>query len=162
MTNAWPSSFRKSSASHFNDRFYPIVSGVVRTHNFYPTGPAGHEDGVANLALGLGKTIVDGGVTWTYSPSYPRHAPPYASPRDLLQNTQTQLWAVNMQPARYDPISESEYLVQVGLDDAERDDVLRHIPRRPMILRRIAWCWGSGKGPRGRRLARCSNWTMCR
>ncbi|HNO77191.1 MAG TPA: PEP/pyruvate-binding domain-containing protein [Phycisphaerae bacterium] len=110
----------------FNDRFYPIVSGVVRTHNFYPTGPAGHEDGVANLALGLGKTIVDGGVTWTYSPSYPRHAPPYASPRDLLQNTQTQLWAVNMQPARYDPISESEYLVQVGLDDAERDDVLRY------------------------------------
>ncbi len=110
----------------FNDRFYPIVSGVVRTHNFYPTGPAGHEDGVVNLALGLGKTIVDGGVTWTYSPSFPRHAPPYASPRDLLQNTQTLLWAVNMEPARYDPISESEYLVQVGLDDAERDDVLRY------------------------------------
>ncbi|MCB9851198.1 MAG: hypothetical protein H6817_10905 [Phycisphaerales bacterium] len=109
----------------FNDRFYPIVSGVVRTHNFYPTGPARHEDGVVNLALGLGKSIVDGGVTWTYSPRYPHHAPPFASPRDLLHNTQTQLWAVNMQPACYDPVSESEYLVQVGLEDAERDDVLR-------------------------------------
>jgi len=109
----------------FNDRFYPIVSGVIRTHNFYPAGPARHEDGVVSLALGLGKTIVDGGVTWTYSPRFPQHAPPFASARDLLRNTQTQFWAVNMEPARYDPVSESEYLVQAGLEEAERDDVLR-------------------------------------
>lgn len=65
----------------FGERFYPIVSGVMRTHNYYPTGPAGPEDGVVSLALGLGKTIVDGGVTWTYSPRFPSHRPPYGSDR---------------------------------------------------------------------------------
>ena len=109
----------------FNGRFYPIVSGVIRTHNYYPSGPARHEDGVVNLALGLGKTIVDGGVTWTYSPRYPNHRPPFGSTRDLLKNTQTQFWAVSMEPAPYDPVNEAEHLVQAGLDAAEWDDVLR-------------------------------------
>lgn len=111
----------------FNDRFYPIISGVIRTHNYYPTGPAKHEDGVVNLALGLGKTIVDGGISWTYSPRYPRHSPPYESARDLLKNTQTRFWAVSMKPARFDSMTETEYLIQAGLDAAERDDVLRFI-----------------------------------
>lgn len=106
-------------------RFYPVVSGVIRTHNCYPSGPASPEDGVVNLALGLGKTIVDGGVTWTYSPRYPRHSRPFASPSDLLKNTQTRFWAVSMEPAPYDPVNEAEYLVQCGLDVAETDDVLR-------------------------------------
>jgi hypothetical protein len=109
----------------FGERFYPIVSGVIRTHNYYPSGPANPEDGVVNLALGLGKTIVDGGVTWTYSPRYPHHRPPFGSARELLRNTQTQFWAVSMEPAPYDPVNEAEYLVQSGLDVAEWDDVLR-------------------------------------
>jgi hypothetical protein len=109
----------------FNNRYYPIVSGVIRTHNYYPTGPARHEDGVVTLALGLGKTIVDGGIAWNYSPRYPRHAPPYGSIHELLRNSQTRFWAVNMEAGQFDPINEAEYLVQAGLDDAERDDVLR-------------------------------------
>ncbi|MBU0641535.1 MAG: PEP/pyruvate-binding domain-containing protein [Planctomycetes bacterium] len=109
----------------FGERFYPIVSGVIRTHNHYPSGPARAEDGVVNLALGLGKTIVDGGITWTYSPRYPNHRPPFGSMRELLKNTQTQFWAVSMEPAPYDPVNEAEYLVQNGLDVAEWDDVLR-------------------------------------
>ncbi len=110
----------------FDERFYPIVSGVARTHNYYPTGPARPEDGVVNLALGLGKTIVDGGVTWTYSPRFPHHQPPFASAADLLRNTQTRFWAVSMQPAPYDPVNEEEHLVAAGLDVAEWDDVLRY------------------------------------
>lgn len=110
------------------DRFYPTISGVIRSHNFYPSGPARPEDGVVNLALGLGKTIVDGGVTWTYSPRHPRHSPPYGSVGDLIKNTQTRFWAVNMGPApAYDPVNEAEYLVSAGLDEAEYDDSLRHI-----------------------------------
>ncbi len=111
----------------FDERFYPIVSGVARTHNYYPTGPARADDGVASLALGLGKTIVDGGVTWTYCPRYPRHGPPFASARDLLKNTQTRFWVVNMGPTPHDPVNEAEYLVESGLDVAEWDDVLRFI-----------------------------------
>jgi hypothetical protein len=110
------------------ERFYPTISGVIRTYNFYPTGPARPADGVVNLALGLGKMIVDGGVTWTYSPAYPRHSPPYGSVQDLLKNSQTTFWAVNMgPPPPYDPIHEAEYLVQGDLTDAEYDGVLRPI-----------------------------------
>jgi len=111
----------------FDGRFYPIVSGVVRTHNFYATGPAAPADGVVHLALGLGKTIVDGGVTWTYCPRYPRRPAPYGSAQELLRNTQTGFWAVHMGPVPYDPVNEAEYLVRCGLNLAEWDDVLRFV-----------------------------------
>jgi hypothetical protein len=110
------------------DRFYPDVSGVGRSYNFYPTGPARPEEGVVSLALGLGKTIVDGGVSWTFSPAYPKKPPPFASVGELMRGTQTEFWAVNMgQPPAYDPVSETEYLVKAGLKDAESDEVLRFL-----------------------------------
>ena len=109
----------------FDRRFYPVVSGVIRTHNCYASQPAEPEDGVVNLALGLGKSIVDGDVTWSYCPRYPRHSPPFGSARDLLKQTQTRFWAVSMDPGKYDPISEAECLVRPGLDTAEWDDVLK-------------------------------------
>jgi len=109
----------------FNERFYPIVSGVIRTYNCYPTGASRAEDGVVNLALGLGKSIVDGGVTWVYNPRFPGRPPPVGSVRDMITNTQSRFWAINMAPASFDPINEAEHLVQMGLDIAEWDDVLR-------------------------------------
>jgi hypothetical protein len=110
---------------HF-DRFYPDVSGVARSYNYYPVGDARRDEGVVNLALGLGKTIVDGGVTWAYAPSRPRTPPPFASPHDLLRNTQRELWAVNLgQAPAYDPVRETEYLVRADLADAELDGTLR-------------------------------------
>ena len=110
------------------DRFYPDLSGVGRSYNFYSTSPARPEDGVVNLALGLGKTIVDGGVAWTYSPAYPRKPPPFGSVTELLRGTQTEFWAVNMgKPPAYDPVSEVEYLVRASMKDAEADDTLRYI-----------------------------------
>lgn len=112
----------------FGQRFYPTIAGVIRTFNFYPTGPGRPEDGVVSLALGLGKTIVDGGITWTYSPAYPRHSPPYASVRSLLKNSQTTFWGVNMgPPPPHDPVNEAEYLVQGDLSDAEYDGTLKRI-----------------------------------
>ncbi len=110
------------------ERFYPDVSGVARSYNFYRFGHARPEDGVVTLALGLGKTIVDGGLAWSYSPAWPRAAPPFASARDTLRQTQTDFWAVNMgKPPAYDPIRETEYLVQAGLQDADQDDTLRRV-----------------------------------
>lgn len=108
------------------DRFYPDVSGVARSYNFYRYGRARPEEGVVVLALGLGKTIVDGGRAWAYSPRHPRAVPPVASPRDLLRCTQTEFWAVNMgRPPAYDPLAETEYLVRGSLEDAAFDDTLR-------------------------------------
>jgi hypothetical protein len=107
------------------DLFYPDFAGVARSYNFYPTGHARPKEGVVSLALGLGKTIVDGGRSWTYSPAYPRANPPYNNIRDLMQQTQLRFWAVNMgKPAEYDPLRETEYLVEADLETAEADEVL--------------------------------------
>jgi hypothetical protein len=109
-------------------RFYPEISGVARSYNFYPFGRAKYEDGVVNLALGLGRTIVDGGISWTYSPAYPRVGPPFGSIGELLNQSQREFWAINMgTPVAYDPIRETEYLVHENLATAERDDTLRYL-----------------------------------
>jgi pyruvate phosphate dikinase-like enzyme len=114
--------------SRRRDVFYPDVSGVARSFNFYPAGQALPEEGVVSLALGLGKTIVDGGITWTYSPARPQAPPPYNSVRDLLEQSQTEFWAVNMgPPPPYDPLAETEYLVKSSLARAEEDGSLGRI-----------------------------------
>lgn len=108
-----------------DDRFYPNISGVARSYNFYAFEPARPEDGVITLALGLGKTIVDGGIAWNFSPVYPQKPPPFASVDEMLDGTQTEFWAVNMgKPPAYDPVSETEYLVRGNLSDAEADGTL--------------------------------------
>jgi hypothetical protein len=109
------------------DRFYPDLSGVARSYNFYPVGPAEPRQGVVDLALGLGKTIVDGGACWSFSPAHPRLPPPVASARELLDVTQSQFWAVNVgPPPPYDPMKETEYLVRPHLAEAETDGTLRY------------------------------------
>ena len=110
------------------DRFYPDLSGVGRSYNYYCSPPALPNDRVVNLALGLGKSIVDGGVSWTYSPAYPRKPPPFASIDEMFRTTQTEFWAVNMgKPPAYDPVSEIEYMVRANLEDAEADETLRFV-----------------------------------
>lgn len=112
----------------YGERFYPQLSGVCRSYNYYRTGSAKPEEGVVNLALGLGKTIVDGGITWSYSPSHPRARPPFASTGELMKNTQLRFWAVNMgKPLEYDPTKETEYLLEARLEDADYDDSLRFV-----------------------------------
>jgi hypothetical protein len=107
-------------------RFYPDVSGVGRSWSFYPLGGARPEDGVVDLAIGLGKTIVDGGVAWTYSPASPARSAPFADVGALLSGTQTRFWAVNMDhPPAYDPIDEVEFMVSADLEAAEEDGTLR-------------------------------------
>ncbi|MEN8162537.1 MAG: PEP/pyruvate-binding domain-containing protein [Acidobacteriota bacterium] len=110
------------------NRFYPCVSGVGRTYNFYPSGAAKPSDGVVNLALGLGRTIVDGGRSWGFSPALPKAPPPFNSVGELLKNTQIRFWAVNMGPAEVpDPLRETEYLIGAGLAEAEADGALRFL-----------------------------------
>jgi len=114
--------------TRFRDRFYPQVSGVARSWNFYPSGNARPDEGVIHLALGLGKTIVDGGVCWTYSPAWPKAPAPFSSPQELMRGTQTEFWAVHMgKPPEYDPIRETEYMVHAKLGDAEEDGTLGRI-----------------------------------
>jgi hypothetical protein len=109
-------------------RFYPHISGVVRSYNFYPLGHAKPSDGIIDLALGLGKAIVDDGIAWSYSPAYPRANPPYNTLADLLAQTQSEFWAINMGwPAEFNPIKETEYMMKFNLSDAEKDGVLQFL-----------------------------------
>ncbi|MEW6073267.1 MAG: PEP/pyruvate-binding domain-containing protein [Planctomycetota bacterium] len=110
------------------ERFYPNLSGVARSFNFYPMGSGRPEQGVVDLALGLGKTIVDGGRTYVYSPGRPKAPPPASSPQDRLKQSQRKFWAVHVgAPPPYDPVAETEYLVHEGLEAAEYDGTLRYV-----------------------------------
>jgi hypothetical protein len=112
----------------YHVRFYPELSGVARSYNYYPMAPSKPEQGIVNLALGLGKTIVDGGLCWSFSPAYPKVQPPFGSVEELLDGTQTEFWTVNMgKPPEYDPTKETEYLLLENLTVAERDGTLRYL-----------------------------------
>lgn len=114
--------------SRWGDRYYPHVSGVARSFNYYPAGHGRPEDGVANLALGLGKQIVDGGISWSYAPPYPRAPAPFADTGDMIRNTQSRFWAVHMgRPLMPDPCRETEYLVEHDLSAAEADGTIARI-----------------------------------
>ena len=109
----------------FGSKYYPHISGVARSYNFYALGRAKPEDGVVNLAVGLGKTIVDGGISWSYSPAYPRIKAPFSSIDNMLDETQKTFWSVNMgKPAAYDPTKETEYLIESQILSAEEDSAL--------------------------------------
>ncbi len=88
---------QKMVGSRHGSRFYPDFAGVVRSHNFYPSGPANAEDGVAAMALGLGRTVVDGGRALSFSPKHPRHLLQFSTTKDMLENSQRDFVAVEME-----------------------------------------------------------------
>ncbi len=110
-----------------NSHFYPSISGVGKSFNYYTFGKAQPEEGVVNLALGLGRTIVDGGLIWSYCPAYPKAVPPCASPQELLKTTQLDFWAVEMGEAPFDPLKETEYEIKGSISEAENEGALDHI-----------------------------------
>ncbi len=116
------------AGKRYFDHFYPELSGVGRSYNYYPMKPASPRDGVVHLALGLGKIIVDGGVSWIYSPAYPKVEPPFGSVNKVLKETQNEFWAVNMGDLiDYDPTKETEYLSLENIITAEKDNSLRYL-----------------------------------
>ncbi len=119
---------QKMVGKRHGPRYYPELSGVARSHNFYAVKPAKPVDGVVNLALGLGKTVVDGDKVWTYSPKYPQKPPLFNSLQDMIENTQNRFWVVNMgKVEEYDPIKETEYMQKEHLQTAEKDGVLDNL-----------------------------------
>lgn len=108
------------------ERYYPHFSGVGRSYDYYPAGGAKPEDGVVNAAVGLGKTIVDGGVSLRFSPKHPGIMPQFTGVRDMLSLSQRTLWALDMSSGAGAGMDEEEdqYLLRLGLEDAERDGIL--------------------------------------
>ena len=82
-----------------SQRFYPDFSGVVRSRNYYPVPPMTFEDGIAAVALGLGRAVVDGGKCLTFCPRYPQNLVQFSSVEDILQNSQSEFWALELDGA---------------------------------------------------------------
>ncbi|MFI5244305.1 MAG: PEP/pyruvate-binding domain-containing protein [Gemmatimonadales bacterium] len=76
-------------------RFYPDFAGVARSRNFYPVAPLVSEDGVAAVALGLGRSVVEGERVLTFCPRAPRHPIEFSSVKDIIANSQRQFWALD-------------------------------------------------------------------
>jgi hypothetical protein len=108
-------------------RFYPDFSGVVRSHNFYPVSPMTFADGIAAVALGLGRTVVDGGKCLSFCPRYPRNLLQFSSVEDILANTQTEFCALELDgvPPGAGPGHLRE--ARFGLDVAEADGTLHAV-----------------------------------
>ncbi|HEY3927671.1 MAG TPA: PEP/pyruvate-binding domain-containing protein [Candidatus Koribacter sp.] len=105
-------------------RFYPDFSGVVRSHNFYPTAPMQSSDGIAAVALGMGRAVVAGGRCLSFCPRYPRHPIGFSDVTEILANSQSEFWAVDLQRADGDDPAESLREARYALDVAEHDGTL--------------------------------------
>lgn len=106
-------------------RFYPHCSGVARSINFYPVGEETADEGVVNLALGLGKHIVDGGKSLRISPAYPDNALQTSDTQLALKETQTTFLALDLEAADR-PVSSDESfdLVWLPVRQADADGTL--------------------------------------
>ena len=112
----------------FGDRFYPSFSGVARSINFYPIEPEKPEDGTASVALGLGKYIVDGGLSLRFSPKYPGNILQMSSPDSALRETQKTFYALNLDPESFQPsLDDGINLMKLKVSEAEKDGSLRNI-----------------------------------
>jgi CheY-like chemotaxis protein len=102
-------------------RFYPDFSGVARSHNFYPVPPMDAPDGIAAVALGMGRMIVEGGACLRFCPRHPQHVPQFASVEDILETTQRGFWALPLEGGAADAGMREEWY---DLAAAEEDGAL--------------------------------------
>ena len=114
--------------NRYNDRFYPTISGVARSLNFYPIGNEKAEDGIANIALGLGKYIVDGGQTLRFSPRHPHNILQMSTMDFALRETQTRYYALDLKNLTEQfSVDDSFNLLLLNLKDADADGSLKFI-----------------------------------
>ena len=111
-----------------DDKFYPSISGVARSIDYYPVSPAKAEDGVANIAFGLGKYILDGGLSLRFSPKYPQKIIQLSSIEAALKETQKNFYALDLNKESFKiSTNESVNILKLPVKAAENDNTLRDI-----------------------------------
>lgn len=88
--------------------YFPTISGVARSINFYPIGDEKSDEGIASIALGLGKIVVEGGITLRFSPKYPKKVLQLSMPELALRDTQREMYALDLKPEEF----------KISIDDA--------------------------------------------
>ena len=141
--------------TQYGDRFYPSISGVARSLNYYPIGDEKAEEGTVSLALGLGKYIVDGGLTLRVCPYHPDQVLQTSEMEIALRETQTQFYALDLKNTGSDfSIDDGFNLLKIPVREAEKDGSLQYIASTydpyDMIIR-------DGIYPGGRKLITFAN-----
>lgn len=104
----------------YGNYFYPALSGVAQSHNFYPVMGLSADEGIAHIALGIGKTVVEGGKTLWFSPAKPKKLIQFSTVENMLMYSQRDFYALDMQPDRCLQRKNSN-LVQRTVQDAENE-----------------------------------------
>jgi len=114
------------AGNRYEDVYYPHISGVAQSYNYYPFAHMKPEEGFAVLAMGLGRYVVEGEKAYRFSPKYPTLE--NASPRDQFRSSQVEFFALNMLRPDINLARDGEEagLIRLTVDDAERHDTLRH------------------------------------
>lgn len=108
------------------DYFYPAISGVAQSHNFYPFPPMKPEEGIATIALGLGKMVMEGEKTLRFSPRFPKNIPQRTDVQDVLENAQQHFYALKLDRVPH-PLTHNEEttLVKRKISDAAEELPMR-------------------------------------
>ncbi|GLH67530.1 PEP/pyruvate-binding domain-containing protein [Geothrix edaphica] len=113
------------SGRRFGSRFYPHISGVAQSFNYYPVAYTQPQDGIANIAVGLGKYVVEGEKAYRFAPPYPEMD--MLPPKEQLRTTQKRFYALDMSRTSVDLYSgEDATLLNLDIQEAEKDGALQH------------------------------------
>ena len=117
---------QEAVGNKYDDYFYPHISGVAQSYNYYPYGHMKPEDGFAVLALGLGKYVVEGEKAFRFCPLYPNLE--INSPKDLYKNSQVDFFAVNLKKKQVNLLDgDMAGLIRLDIDEAEFHGTLKHL-----------------------------------
>ncbi len=119
---------QKMVGSKHENRFYPHFSGVAKSYNFYPLPPQKSTDGIISAALGLGKWVVDGGLTVRFCPKYPTDLIQFYSSKDALENSQREFYALRLDETNRFVETTHDTLVETfNLSVSEKDGTLNPV-----------------------------------
>jgi hypothetical protein len=116
------------AGTRYGDHYYPTFSGVARSINFYPVEPEKSEDGIVNVAFGLGKYTVDGGLSLRFSPKFPKKILQISNADMALKETQKYFFALDLNPYSFviSP-NDSTNLKKYTIRQAEKDGSLKDV-----------------------------------
>ena len=114
--------------SEEDGHFFPTVSGVARSVNFYPVGYEKAEDGIAKIAYGLGKAVVDGEQVLRFCPAYPKHVIQTSTPDLALRETQQVMYALDLKPEKFKTsVDDAVNLARIPIGDCGRFESLKRV-----------------------------------
>ena len=116
---------QQAAGENYNNYFFPSISGVAQSYNFYPMSYMKPEEGIAHIALGFGKTVVEGGASLRFSPKYPQFLPHFSTVDNILKNSQRSFFALKMDKNFSTTRKFKPSLVKLDIDTM-KSDIAKH------------------------------------